>query len=101
MTALTFRSISQRRTCVLLSSLESTAVARLVAFRRAIEHRDLGAEAAAPQLGAARSSRCGRPPQLLAEREPDRYERAALRWLDRYVTEGRHVSLLKAQLALA
>jgi hypothetical protein len=35
-----------------------------------------------------------------AEKEPVKYERAALRWLGRYVTEGRAVSLLKAQLAL-
>jgi hypothetical protein len=30
-----------------------------------------------------------------------KYERAALRWLGRYVSEGKAVSLLKAQLALA
>lgn len=35
------------------------------------------------------------------QKEPAKYERAALRWLGRYVTEGRSVSLLKAQLALA
>jgi hypothetical protein len=38
---------------------------------------------------------------LYAEKEPIKYERAALRWLDRYVTEGKGVSLLKAQLGLA
>jgi hypothetical protein len=32
---------------------------------------------------------------------PVKYERAALRWLGRYVTEGKAVSLLKAQLALS
>ena len=38
---------------------------------------------------------------LYAEKEPIRYDRAALRWLGRYVTEGKAVSLLKAQLALS
>jgi hypothetical protein len=38
---------------------------------------------------------------LYAVKEPIKYERAALRWLGRYVTEGKAVSLLKAQLALA
>jgi hypothetical protein len=38
---------------------------------------------------------------VYAEKEPIKYERAALRWLGRYVTEGKAVSLLKAQLALA
>jgi hypothetical protein len=36
---------------------------------------------------------------LYAEKEPIKNERAALRWLARYVTEGKAVSLLKAQLA--
>jgi hypothetical protein len=35
------------------------------------------------------------------EKEPIKFERAALRWLARYVTEGEAVSLLKAQLALS
>jgi hypothetical protein len=38
---------------------------------------------------------------LYAEKEPIKFERAALRWLGRYVTEGKATSLLKAQLALA
>jgi hypothetical protein len=38
---------------------------------------------------------------LYAEKEPIKFERAALRWPARYVTEGKMVSLLKAQLALA
>ena len=37
---------------------------------------------------------------LYAEKEPVKFERAASRWLGRYVTEGKAVSLLKAQLAL-
>jgi hypothetical protein len=36
-----------------------------------------------------------------AKKEPIKYERAALRWLGRYVTEGKAVSLLEAQLALS
>jgi hypothetical protein len=35
------------------------------------------------------------------EKEPIKFERAALRWLARYVTKGKAVSLLKAQLALS
>jgi hypothetical protein len=38
---------------------------------------------------------------LYAEAEPAKFQRAALRWLGRYVTEGKAVSLLKAQLALS
>jgi hypothetical protein len=38
---------------------------------------------------------------LYAEKEPVKYERAALRWLVRYLTEGKAVSLLNAQLALS
>jgi hypothetical protein len=38
---------------------------------------------------------------LYAAKEPAKFERAALRWLGRYVSEGKAVSLLKAQLALA
>jgi hypothetical protein len=38
---------------------------------------------------------------LYAEKGPTKFERAALRWLGRYVTEGKAVSLLKAQLAVA
>jgi hypothetical protein len=38
---------------------------------------------------------------LYAEKEPIKFGRAALRWLARYVTEGKAVSLLKAQLTLS
>jgi hypothetical protein len=38
---------------------------------------------------------------LYAEKEPVKFERAALRWLARYATEGKAVSLLKTQLAVA
>jgi hypothetical protein len=36
---------------------------------------------------------------LYAERDPIRFERAALRWLDRYLAEGKAVTLLKSQVA--
>ena len=36
---------------------------------------------------------------LYAERDPIRYERAVLRWLSRYLAEGKAVTLLKAQVA--
>jgi hypothetical protein len=62
--------------------------------------------------GRSRRGRARSPPQLTlenalrllflyAEKEPAKYERAALRWLGRYATEGKAVSLFKAQLALA
>jgi hypothetical protein len=38
---------------------------------------------------------------LSAEKDPVKYDRAARRWLARYATEGKGVSLLKAQLAAA
>jgi hypothetical protein len=38
---------------------------------------------------------------LYAEHDPIKFDRAALRWLARYVSEGKAVSLLKAQLALS
>jgi hypothetical protein len=59
------------------------------------------AEAAARQLGQLSLEHALRLLFLYAEKDPIKYERAALRWLARYVTEGKGVSLLKAQLALA
>jgi hypothetical protein len=38
---------------------------------------------------------------LYAAYEPAKVERAALRWFGRYLDEGKSVSLLKAQIALA
>jgi len=38
---------------------------------------------------------------LYAEKDPARYERAALRWLSMYVDKGKAVSLLKVQLAVS
>ncbi len=59
------------------------------------------AEAAARQLGQLTLENALRLLFLYAEKEPIKYDRAALRWLGRYVTEGKAVSLLKAQLAVA
>jgi hypothetical protein len=71
-------------------------------FQRAVEHGNvMRAEAAARQLGQLPLESALRLLFLYAEKEPIKFERAALRWLGRYVTEGKAVSLLKAQLALA
>jgi hypothetical protein len=59
------------------------------------------AEAATRQLVQLTLERALRLVLLYAEKEPAKFERAALRWLGRYVTEGKAVSLLKAQLALS
>jgi hypothetical protein len=71
-------------------------------FQRAIQRGNImRAEAAARQLGQLSLDNALRLLFLYAEREPIKFERAALRWLARYVTEGKAVSLLKTQLALA
>jgi hypothetical protein len=57
------------------------------------------AEAAARQLGHLPLDQALKLLFLYIEKEPIKFERAALRWLVRYVTEGKAVSLLKAQLA--
>jgi len=38
---------------------------------------------------------------LYAAKDPVKYQRAALRWLARFLAEGEDVSLLKVQLAVA
>jgi hypothetical protein len=58
------------------------------------------AEAAALQLGQLPLDQALKLLFLYVEKEPIKFERAALRWLGRYVTDGK-ASLLKAQLALA
>jgi hypothetical protein len=70
-------------------------------FKRAIERGNLMlAEATARELGRITLDEALSLLFLYAEKEPAKYERAALRWLGRYVTEGKAVSVLKAQLAL-
>jgi hypothetical protein len=65
-------------------------------FQRAVQQGNvMRAEAAARQLGQLPLDEALRLLFLYAEKEPIKYERAALRWLSRYVTEGKAVSLLK------
>ena len=71
-------------------------------FQRALDQRNvMRAEAAARQLPVLTLDKALRLLFLYAEADPLKYDRAALRWLARYVTEGKAVSLLKAQMALA
>lgn len=59
------------------------------------------AEATARELGKLSLEEALQPVLLYAAYEPAKLERAALRWFARYLDEGRGVSPLKAQLALA
>jgi hypothetical protein len=66
-------------------------------FSRAIERGNLViAEATAREIGRLTLEEALRLLFLYAEHDPVKFERAALRWLSRYVTEGKAVSLLKA-----
>jgi hypothetical protein len=70
-------------------------------FQRAVQQGNvMRAEAAARQLGQLSLEHALRLLFLYAEKEPAKYERAALRWLGRCATAGKAVSVLKAQLAL-
>ena len=72
------------------------------AHKRAIETGNLViAEATARELGRLTLEEALQLVFLYAEREPAKFERAALRWFGRYLEEGKGVTLLKAQLALA
>ena len=65
---------------------EGQAYAR---FRRAIERRALwAAEDAAREMGTLSLEDALRLVHLYAERRSPKYERAALRWLERYLAEG-------------
>ena len=71
-------------------------------FARAIERRNLVvAEASAREIGRLTLEEALRLLFLYAEKDPVRYERAALRWLVRYLAEGEAVTLLSAHLALS
>jgi hypothetical protein len=60
-----------------------------VRFRRAIERRALWlAEDAARELGALPLEEALQLVHLYAERGSPKYERAALRWLERYLAEA-------------
>jgi hypothetical protein len=78
---------------------QGTAHGRL---ERAIrDRRVFHAELAARELGSLTLGDALRLVLLYAEVEPAKFERAALRWLGRYLTEGKRVSLLKVSLAVA
>jgi hypothetical protein len=73
-------------------------------FRRAIERRALWlAEDAARELPNLPLEDLLQLVHLYAERGSPKYEKAALRWLERYLTEGsprlRHVAELATDLA--
>jgi len=71
-------------------------------FIRAIERGNVVlAEATAREVGGLTLEEALKLVLLYADREPAKFERAALRWLSRYVIEGRAPSLLKASMALA
>jgi hypothetical protein len=75
-----------------------------VRFRRAIERRALGlAEDAARELPNLPLEDALHLVHLYAERGSPKYERAAMRWLERYLTEGsprlQHFAEITASLA--
>lgn len=71
-------------------------------FQKALRARNVfQAELAAREFGTLPLAEALHLLFLYAESEPIKYERAALRWLGRYVVEGKAVSLLKTQLAVA
>jgi hypothetical protein len=70
-------------------------------FKRAIERGNvLVAEATAREIGLSLEEAL-QLVLLYAAYEPQKLERAALRWFSRYLDEGKGVSLLRAQLALS
>jgi hypothetical protein len=69
-------------------------------FSRAIENGNLVvAEQVAREVANLTLEEALRLLFLYAEKEPARYENAALRWLDLYLAKGKDVTLLKVQLA--
>jgi hypothetical protein len=69
-------------------------------FSRAIERGNLTlAEQVAREVPNLTLEEALRLLFLYAEKDPARFDRAALRWLDLYLAKGKAVSLLKAQLA--
>jgi hypothetical protein len=71
-------------------------------FQRAIERGNLlVAEATAREVGQLTLDEALKLLFLCIEKEPIKFERAALRWPACYVSEGKGVSLLKAQIALS
>ena len=71
-------------------------------FRRAIDRGNLfEAEASAREFGRLDLADALELLRLIADREPHRYERAAVRWLGRLLLERPGLSLAQVQLALA
>jgi hypothetical protein len=71
-------------------------------FSRVIEKGNLViAEATAREITNLTLEEALRLLFLYAEKDAARYDRTALRWLARYVRDGKDVTLLKAQLALS
>jgi hypothetical protein len=70
-------------------------------FQRAVERGNLVVAETAREVGGLSLEGALRLLFLYAEQDPVKYERAALRWFARYVTEGKAVSLLKAQFAVS
>lgn len=69
-------------------------------FSRAIENGNLVvAEQVAREVTNLTLEEALRLLFLYAEKDPARYDKAALRWLSMYVSEGKAVTLLKVQLA--
>jgi hypothetical protein len=70
-------------------------------FKRAIERGNvLVAEATAREIGLSLEEAL-QLVLLYAAYEPQKLERAALRWFSRYLDEAKGISLLKAQMALS
>jgi hypothetical protein len=71
-------------------------------FSRAIENGNLVvAEQVAREVGNLTLEEALRLLFLYADKDPARYEKAALRWLDLYLEKGKAVTLLDAQLAVS
>jgi hypothetical protein len=70
-------------------------------FKRAIERGNVTMAEATAREFALTLEEALRLVLLYAAYEPAKVERAALRWFARYLDEGKGVSLLKAQVALA
>ena len=69
-------------------------------FRRALERGNLQlVRAAAGELPTIRLDDALRVCLLIRDRDPDRYERAALRWVARFAVEAREASLADVQAA--
>jgi hypothetical protein len=71
-------------------------------FRRALDRRVLpAAGTAAHDLGRITLADALELALLVAEQDPDKYPRVALRWHSRYCKEHEHVTLAQAQAVLA